>query len=168
VNILIRTETDADHRAVERVNELAFEQEGEARLVAALRSPACLSLVAELDGKIVGHVFFTPVTVEGADLDGPIALGPMAVTPEHQRQGIGSELVRAGLDVCRAAAVPAVFVLGHPGYYPRFGFAPASPVGFDCEWDVPPGVFQVIELDAGALHGLGGLVRYAPEFSQLG
>lgn len=167
VNVFIRAETETDHHAVDRVNELAFGAPGEARLVAALRGPASLSLVAEHAGEIVGHAFFTPVTVDGADLSGAMALGPMAVVSEHRRCGIGSELVRAGLDVCRTAGLSAVFVLGHPGYYPRFGFAPALPLGFDCEWDVPADVFQVLELEPGALHGRGGLVRYAPEFSQL-
>jgi len=165
--VTVRPETPTDHAAVERVHELAFGADGEARLVRAMRSPRCLSLVAEEGGEIVGHVFFTPVAVD-AGLEGAMALGPLAVTPERQRRGIGSALARAGLAACRRERVPAVFVLGHPDYYPRFGFAPASAAGLRCDWDVPDDVFQVVELSAGALRGVRGRVRYDAEFSKLG
>jgi putative acetyltransferase len=92
----------------------------------------------------------------------------MAIAPEHQRGGIGGDLVRAGLEACRRMGRRVVFVLGHPAYYPRFGFVPAAPHGLSCRWPVPPGVFMVAELGAGALAGARGLVRYPAEFDDVG
>lgn len=88
----------------------------------------------------------------------------MAIVPTLQRQGIGSLLVKAGLDACRKAGLAGVVVLGHPDYYPRFGFVPASDYGIQTEYAVPEGVFMAIELRAGALRGHAGLAKYAPEF----
>jgi putative acetyltransferase len=108
---------------------------------------------------------FTPVRVgEGAEAFDAIALGPLAVRPGRQRQGIGSALIRAGLDTCRAADHELCFVLGHPEYYPRFGFAPAPSLGFTAQWDVPPEAFMVAELRPGALAGRSGRVAYDPAF----
>ena len=89
----------------------------------------------------------------------------MAVLPEHQRQGIGSLLVRRGLELCASRGVGFVVVLGHPNYYPRFGFRPASTFGLTCIWPVPDAVFLALALSPGALSGLNGLVSYAPEFN---
>ena len=169
--IEIREERPDDYEAVRRLNELAFEGPQEAALVDALRGAAhpCVSLVAVEEGRVVGHIFFSPVTIEpdGGSPDPPPAMGlaPMAVAPELQRRGVGSRLVRAGLAECRRAGCGAVFVLGHADYYPRFGFAPAGPRGFRCEYDVPVEVFMVTELAPGALAGRAGLVKYRPEFA---
>ena len=166
--VSVRSEWAADHEAVHRIHKEAFGQPGEAELVRALRPGPCISLVAERDGSVVGHILFTPVEVEGEDgLTGAMGLGPMAVEPGSQRQGIGSALVLAGLDACRTAGVASVFVLGHPGYYPRFGFASAAAAGFGCDWDVPDDVFLVIELAPGSLEGRRGAVKYHPEFSRI-
>ena len=165
--LIVRAETREDFGAVRRVNERAFGQTDEADIVDALRGRArpYISLVAERDGQVVGHIFFSPVRVE-ADRSSftALALGPMAVAPEHQNQGVGSQLVRRGLEECRALGHDVVVVVGHPSYYPRFGFAPAAPRRLKCEYAVPDEVFMVAELREGALAGRGGLVKYMPEF----
>ena len=95
-----------------------------------------------------------------------MGLAPMAVLPEYQNQGVGSLLVRNGLSECQRAGFDIVVVLGHPRYYPRFGFIPASQKGLSCEYQVPDEAFMVIELRPGALNGMSGLVKYQPEFAQ--
>ena len=163
----IRPEKEEDREAIRRVNKLAFSRSNEADLVDALRIRAYpyLSLVAVLDDRLVGHIFFSPVWVEseGAAFMA-MGLAPMAVLPEYQKQGIGSELVRQGLSECWRLGHNIVVVLGHPKYYPRFGFAPAKLKGLRCEYDAADEVFMVVELDAGALGGRHGLVKYHPEF----
>jgi len=141
----IRTEEEKDWLAVYAVNAAAFETEAEARLVDALRQQArpIVSLVAENDEAVVGHIMFSPVSLTGhADMK-IMGLGPMAVAPKHQRKGIGSALVPYGLERCRQLGVGAVVVLGHPEYYPRFGFAPSSRFGIGCEYEVPEEVFMI-------------------------
>lgn len=165
---MIRPEAAEDAAAVRLVNEQAFARPHEADLVAALRANATpiISLVAELDGVVVGHILFSPVSVTAENGSfGALGLGPMAVLPAYQGQGIGSALARAGLAACRDIGQDIVVVLGHPGFYPRFGFAPARARGLYSEYDVPDDVFMVVELREGALAGRGGLVRYRPEFS---
>ncbi len=166
----VRPETQADFDAVRHINEAAFETPAEAKLVDALRVSVApfISLVAERDGDVLGHILFTPVTVDFGDTPwSALGLAPMAVAPANQRQGIGSALVRSGLAECRRIDQPVVFVLGHPEYYPRFGFVPAPPLGLTCEYPVPDDVFMVAELEPGALKDRTGLVRYAPAFNDL-
>jgi len=163
--LAIRPEQPSDRDDVRSVLETAFGQPGEARLVEILRDdPECVSLVACENGRVVGHVFFTPVRVEEFPAT---ALGPMAVQPDRQRRGIGSRLVLAGLDACRDRDASAVFVLGHPQYYPRFGFVPASRFGIRCEFPVPDEVFLGLELRPGALRDVRGTVRYHAAFAEL-
>jgi putative acetyltransferase len=164
----IRYETPADADDVRKVNELAFEGLAEARIIESLRGlPGSISMVATTDGRVVAHIFFTPVEIEGAKSSTRVAgLGPMAVLPGQQRAGVGSALVRAGIDACRRQGYAAIVVLGHPAYYPRFGFRPAGRWGLTCEYPAPPEAFMALELDAGALDSQGGLVRYRPEFSE--
>ena len=163
--IVVRDEAPADAAAVRDVVTRAFEQPAEAKIVDALRAAgkADVALVAECDGRVVGHVLFSPVTLAGAPAASGLA--PLAVAPELQRRGVGTALVRAGLARCRAAGHAFVVVLGSPAYYGRFGFVPADRYRLACEYDVPPGVFQVIELAPDALVGCSGLVRYAPELA---
>lgn len=159
----IRPEAPSDHAAVHDVNVAAFGREVEARLVAMLRNQArpLVSLVAEDAGTVVGHIMFSPVSLGGfAGL--MMGLAPMAVAPARQRGGIGSALVRAGLGACRT--FDAVVVLGHAGYYPRFGFVPASRFGIRCEYDVPDDVFMVREMAPGRLDGKRGTIRYHAAF----
>lgn len=163
----VRPEQPEDYDAVRRVNEAAFGQPDEADLVDRLRGevPGYLGLVAVEGEAVVGHIAFTPVTVEtspaGADVRG---LAPMAVLPARQRAGVGRALVRAGLDRCRVDGATAVVVLGHPSYYPLFGFRPAGEVGLRSEYDAPPEAFLVRALVPGGLKGLAGTVRYAAAF----
>jgi putative acetyltransferase len=168
--ITIRPEQPGDVDAVRAVNLRAFPHPVEADLVDKLRvaCPEAVSLVAELDGKVVGHILFTSVTVQTrtGEILG-MGLGPMAVVPDCQRQGIGSLLVGAGLDVLRERACPFVVVLGHAGYYPRFGFAPASRHGIRCSWEgIPDNVFMAIVFDKKTMSGVSGVARYRNEFDE--
>ena len=164
----VRFEQPGDEAGVRETNELAFGEPLEARLVDALRGiPDYLSLVATIDERVVGHILFTPVTIEPS-VDRRIAgLAPMAVRPDHQRAGIGGQLIRAGLEECRRRGYSAVVVLGHPEYYPRFGFAPAHTFDLTCEFPSPPEAFMAMELEAGALRKIRGVVRYQPQFAEV-
>ncbi len=164
--MLIRTEGERDCAAVYAVNAAAFETPLEANLVNALRQQAqpLISLVAEDEGAIVGHILFSPVSLTGYAGVKIIGLGPMAVAPSHQRKGIGSALVRAGVDRCKQLGFGAVVVLGHPEYYPRFGFSTSSRFGIGCEYDVPEEVFMVMELQSDYLRGRTGTIRYHAAF----
>lgn len=165
----IRPERPADFASVHRVNEAAFGTSTEANLVDALRQQAdpIISLVADADGSIVGHLLLSPVTVSGHPELKIMGLAPMAVLPAEQRQGIGSALVRAGLERCSELGYGAVVVLGHPAYYPRFGFVPASRFHIGCEYHVPDEVFMAIEIEPGALHGRSGTVTYHAAFADV-
>lgn len=165
----IRSEEPRDRQAVRKLNEAAFGGPAEANLVEALHrdGAAVVALVAERDGEVVGHILFSPVSVEPATPRRLVGLAPMAVAPEFQRQGIGLLLVRAGLDRCRSAGAEAVVVLGHADYYPRFGFRPADDFGLRCEYDVPPEVFMALELEPDALRDVSGLVEYHHAFSEV-
>lgn len=162
----IRQERADDLEAIRLVNRAAFETNTEADLVDALRVQAdpIISLVADEAGSIVGHILFSPVTLSGDPQLELMGLAPMAVLPARQRRGIGSALVREGLERCKRLGCPAVVVLGHPEYYPRFGFVPASRFGIGCEYDVPDEVFMALELEAGVLQGKSGTVRYHAAF----
>jgi len=168
--IVVRAEEIEDRDAVHRINELAFGQPDEANLVDALRAKASpfISLVAVVDEQVVGHIFFSPVTIESDQgVFGAMGLAPMAVLPEYQNKGIGSQLVREGLKECQRLGQDIVVVLGHPEFYPRFGFAPASLKGLKSEYDVRDEVFMSLEMSEGALAGRRGLVKYHPEFAKV-
>jgi putative acetyltransferase len=169
----VRRERPGDVAAIRAVHALAFGGAVEAEIVDALRArgKATLSLVAVDAERVVGHILISPVTItlpseEDGEARAALGLGPMAVLPTHQRQGIGSLLVRAGLAACRDAGHGCVVVLGHPAYYPRFGFEPASRRGVRWEHPVPDEAFMILELRQGGLGGRGGIVRYQPEFGE--
>lgn len=165
-SLIIRPETPADHAAVRQIHLLAFGGPAEAGLVDSLRAaPRSLSLVAVEAGIVVGHVLFSAARVQGRPLR-VMALGPVAVLPHRQRAGIGSALLRRGLEVCLQAGEEAVVVVGHPAYYPRFGFRPGNTFGLRCQFAVPDEVFMAAELRPGALAG-GGDLRYAAAFAAL-
>ncbi|MBL7166917.1 MAG: N-acetyltransferase [Dehalococcoidales bacterium] len=167
--LIIRRETPEDIDSIRYINSQAFGQKEEAELVDKLRNRdvITLSLVAVQADQIVGHIVFSPVTVESEYSSfEAIALAPMAVLPAYQRKGIGSQLVRVGLEECRRLGHEIVVVLGHPDYYPRFGFAPGKPEGIDCEFEAPDEAWMVLELRKGALAGRSGTVRFQPEFRE--
>jgi putative acetyltransferase len=168
--VIIRSEKPVDIAVVHQVVEQAFEQPAEANLVDALRrnGKARLSLVAEDNGRVIGHILFSPVTIETAEglLEG-IGLAPLAVSPERQNEGIGSALVEEGLRQCREAKYPFVVVLGHPNYYPRFGFVPASRFNVKSEYDVRDEVFMIQELQQSSLLGIAGTAKYQNEFNEV-
>lgn len=164
----IRKEIPADYREIRALNELAFGQPDEGSIVDNIRK-ACndvLSLVAVKDNKIIGHIFFSPVSIKNQNesLKG-MGLGPMAVLPEHQKQGVGSLLVNKGIEMLSKAGVHYIIVLGHADYYPRFGFKLASTYNLSPQWDgVPNDVFMILPLDELALSGVSGVVHYRKEF----
>lgn len=163
----IRLEKTADVEAIRAVNRLAFGREDEGGLVDALRvkEKVICSLVAEEDDAVVGHVLFSPATLtDGEDIMPIAGLGPVAVLPAYQRRGIGDALIRAGLAHCRQQGYGAAVVLGHPDYYPRFGFRPSRPLGIRWEHNAPEEAFMVMELEPRALVGRRGVIRYQPEF----
>ena len=167
--MLIRVEAEADIDDVRALNTAAFETSAEAILVDILRTQAhpIVSLVAEMDGIVVGHILFSPVTLEGNRNLLIMGLGPMAAAPTHQRMGIGTALIREGLTHCRQIGAQAVVVLGHPTYYPRFGFKPSSTFGLRCTYEVPEDVFMVLELHPHTLRGKSGLIRYHSAFDEI-
>jgi putative acetyltransferase len=166
--LTLRHEDPADSGAIRAIHDRAFGQPQEGRLVDALREHGgvLLSLVAMAEGELVGHILYTPVSIAvgGKEVLG-VGLGPMAVLPEFQRRGIGTRLVEAGNRKLREAGVPFIVVVGHPEYYPRFGFVPASKHELSCEWDVPDEVFMVLVTDRETMAGVSGLARYRAEFS---
>jgi len=169
--VLVRPEQTADAAAIRLVNERAFGQPQEADLVENLRQscPELISLVAIADGRLAGHILFSPATIDSptGQVDG-MGLAPLAVLPEYQGQGIGSALVEAGLDLLRGLPCPFVIVLGHPAYYPRFGFEPTSCHGIRSQWEgIPDEAFMLLALDQPALAGVSGVARYRREFDVL-
>ena len=166
--ITIRKEQRGDEEQIRLVNTCAFGQPAEADVVDTLRKacPEGISLVAVCEDKIVGHILFTPAVIEAKEKEiGGMGLAPMSVQPEFQRQGIGAKLVQAGLDEMRKAQQPFVIVLGHPEYYPRFGFARASRYGIVSQYDnVPDEAFMILVLDRVALKGASGIGKYRAEF----
>lgn len=165
---IIRPETSVDHAAVREVNRLAFGGGDEARLVDALRDGgyARVSLVAEEGDQIVGHILFSdlPIVTPGGTVPA-LSLAPMAVIPSHQRRGIGSSLVREGLRACREAGHRIVIVLGHPEFYPRFGFSAKLAELLRCPYSGP--AFMAVESVPDALRDIEGEVRYPPPFEDL-
>ena len=167
-NVIIRAEHAADCEAIRAVNLRAFGRDNEAQLIDLLRaSPsfiAELSLVAVDEGQVVGHMLFSRIHIRTpACLVPALALAPMAVLPEHQHRGIGSALVRQGLEACRRLGHRIVVVVGHANYYPRFGFSSARAKGLDAPFPDP--VFMVQELTPGTLDGVRGTVEYPPPFA---
>ena len=167
--MLIRSEKEEDISSVYSLNKSAFESDAEAKLVNVLRSSLddVISLVALDEDTVVGHIMFSPVAIVDCTEVKLYGLAPMAVNKKQQQKGIGTLLVEAGLKECKAQGISAVFVLGHPNYYPRFGFTPANKFGIQSEYDVPQNVFMAIELVAGSLNEIKGVVKYDSAFSSV-
>ena len=169
-DIKIRKEMFQDIDAIRAVNEQAFGQPQEANIVDKLRADCdgLLSLVALQDEKITGHILFSPVPIEGSFgiLKG-MGLAPMAVLPEFQRKGVGSELVKAGIEILKKSKSPFTIVLGHPEYYPRFGFERASLYGIKSQWEgVPDHAFMILWLDKTVMNHVSGVAKYRDEFNE--
>jgi putative acetyltransferase len=166
--MIIRLEQPGDIDGIRDINEKAFGQSREANIVDNLRKNCedVVSLVALEKKKIAGHVLFSPVIIEGrhGTVKG-MGLAPMAVLPEFQRQGIGSQLVNAGIEHLRKIKCPFILVLGHPDYYPRFGFEQASRFGIKSQWEgIPDNVFMILWLDASMINRISGIAKYRREF----
>lgn len=170
-SITVRPETPEDARAIDVVHISAFGGEAEAQLVTSLRESDAynreLSLVAEIGGRIVGHILLTrvPLRKEG-DEKQVLALGPMSVVPSQSHRGIGSELIQAGIALARDKGYGAIVVLGHPEYYMRFGFVPAKARNVSCNLPAPEEALTVFEVVEGNLQG-GGHVEYPEPFVRL-
>lgn len=170
--IIIRPETLEDSNVIFEVNKLAFGQENEARLVENIRQAANfnpkLSLVAIKNEKVVGHLLFSPIIIQTPKGDIPaLALAPLAVCPEFQNQGIGSKLVKQGLEECQGLEYKVVVVIGHPNYYTRFGFSSATAKGLSAPFPVPDEAFMILELVPGTLDGINGMVKYPLSFDEV-
>ncbi len=168
--IEIREETNGARDEVRMVNDQAFGQPDEGRIIDKIRESCkeVISLVAVSNNKVVGHIFFSPVTIEFKDrtITG-MGLGPMAVLPDFQNQGIGTLLVREGIRRIKETACPFIIVLGHEDYYPRFGFERASKYGLEPQWEgVPDNAFMVMILNGSGMNAVEGVVKYRDEFSE--
>jgi len=169
MDIHIRRENPGDHQAVRMLNDAAFGQPAEGMMVEALRqNPRFvpeLSLVAVDGGAVVGHILFFPIdiiTPEGRTTS--LSLAPLAVHPDVQGRGIGGRLVVEGMRAAEAAGFASIIVMGHPGYYPRFGFSPASRWGIKPPMQAPGEAFMALELVPGSLEGKTGVVEYPREY----
>lgn len=161
---LIREEMPPDAEAIREVNRLAFGGGEEAVLVDRLRDEqlVVVSLVAIEQDQIAGHILFSKLPIEGTRPLAAVSLAPMAVKPAWQNRGIGSALVRSGLDACRQRGVQAVVVVGHPTYYPRFGFS--AELAQNLRGPFSGDVWMALDLVAGALTGFTGTVKYPAAF----
>lgn len=166
----IRQEIPEDIRAIHALNEQAFGQPQEANIIDKLRNnyEGLLSLVAIEMEKIVGHILYSPATIEGKQgVVKGMGLAPMAVLPEMQRQGIGTQLVKNGIEYLRKMQCPFIIVLGHPEYYPRFGFELASRYGIKSQWKgVPNEAFMILWLDISMMNHVSGVAKYRDEFNE--
>jgi len=169
MDIEIRPESPGDYAGIELVCDLAFGQSNEGEMVAALRrNPRFiteLSLVALAGGTIIGHILFFPIDI--VTPDGPVpslSLAPLAVHPEYQNMGIGGKLMGAGIEASRSKGFASIILVGHPDYYPRFGFQPAARLGIRPLFDAPYEAFMALELQEGSLEGISGVVAYPPEY----
>lgn len=173
-SFLVRPETPEDRITVDALYEAAFDSRVEAELVEVLRRDCAqhFALVAEREGRLVGHILFTPMLItesenEQKPLVEGLGLGPMAVLPEDQNQGVGSRLVEEGLTACRSRGAAFVIVLGHPEYYPRFGFEPASRHAIRSQWaGVPDDAFLIQVFEPASMPPEGGVARYRDEFER--
>lgn len=168
--MIIRDERPEDLEPIRKINRQAFKGEAEVQLIDQLRRDGeiVLSLVALMNGEAVGHILFSEL--DSLTHGGPIqavTLAPMAVKPEFQEHGIGSALVERGLALCRELGYTVVIVLGHPDYYPRFGFSAEKAQALQSPYSMLGAAYMALELVPGALEGVEGTVRYPAAFANL-
>ncbi len=169
ISLVIRPETKKDYDAITEINNLAFKRETEGKLVQNLRQNPNfvpeLSLIAEKDNRIIGHILFYPIKINEDNLKhDSLALAPMSVHPDYQNKGVGSKLVQEGLKRAQKLGYKSVIVLGHPDYYPRFGFKPASNWNIRAPFEVPNKAFLALELKKDGLKDITGTVEYPKEY----
>ncbi len=172
MSVVVRPETEDDYARISEINDAAFNQPNEGRLIENLRKTSDfvsdLSLVVEGEGEVVGHILFYPIKVDAGDTKhGSLALAPMSVHPDFQNIGIGSMLVKEGLRRAKSLGYRSVIVVGHKGFYPIFGFKKASKWGIKAPFDLPDDVFFAIELVKDGLKNVSGVVEYPKEFSEV-
>ena len=171
LKVSVRAETKSDQEAIKEVNEQAFGRPMEAGVVEKVRQSSGfipeLSLVAEREKQIVGHILFSELAIEGEGQSWTVlALGPIAVRPEFQKQGVGGQMIQAGLERATTLGYGVVVLIGHPTYYPRFGFVPAGQFGLKCSIPVPEDVFMAYLLLPDGLNGIHGTVVFPPAFDE--
>lgn len=172
MKVKIRSEKNSDYEMIAKINDEAFNQKNESKLIKALRkNPSFipeLSLVAEKNKEIVGHLLLFPIEIKSGSIKrASLSLAPMSVVPQYQGVGIGSKLVEAGLAEAKKKGFSSVIVLGHPHYYPRFGFKPASKWHIHAPFNVPNEAFLALELIKGGLNNVSGTVEYPKEFNDV-
>lgn len=172
MNIKIRSEKKQDYNKITEINNLAFGQKNEGKLIENLRKTdnfiTELSLIAENDNEMIGHILFYPVIIKSENTKyKSLALAPMSVIPKYQRKGVGTKLVIEGLNIATKLGYESVIVLGHSEYYPKFGFKPASKWNIKAPFEVPDNVFLALELKANSLKDKSGIVEYPKEFNEV-
>jgi len=172
MDISVRMEEESDLSEVERLLNKSFGQETEGILVNRLRrNPDFLpglSLVAVYNNTIAGYILFFPIIIESGQYSyKSLVLAPMAVLPDYQRRGIGRQLIQENLIIAKDKGFNSVIVVGHPEYYPKFGFRPASLWKIRPPFDLPDNVFMALELEEGALKNVTGIVQYPVEFNDV-
>lgn len=168
--IRIRKENKNDHATIKQINDAAFGQHQEGNVVGKLRKldPNALSLVADVDGKLVGHIFYSTAEIDynNKKIVG-MGLAPVAVLPEYQRQGIGKKLITESINMLLNQNIPFIIVLGHEEYYPKFGFEIASKYGIKCQWeDVPDEAFMIMIIDSDIMKNINGVAKYRDEWNE--
>jgi predicted N-acetyltransferase YhbS len=170
MSITIRQEVKEDYKRVFKITKLAFGQEKESKLIEKIRKGPNfvpeLSLVAEKNNEIVGHILFSKMKIVGESEYETLMLAPLAVIPELQKQGIGGKLVKKGIEKAIELGFDSIIVVGHKDYYPKFGFQKASKWGIKCPFEVPDGAFMAIELTKKALENKAGVVQFPEEFME--
>lgn len=168
--IIIREESKNDLIAIKQINDKAFGQPEEGKVIDKLRESdsQVLSLVAEIDNNIVGHIFYSTAVLKGNnERIAGMGLAPMAVLPEYQNQGIGKLLINESLNIIKKKPVPFIIVLGHEDYYPKFGFEVASKYNIKCQWDgVPNEAFMIMILDKEKMSNVHGVAKYRDEWNE--
>ncbi|RAJ06570.1 putative acetyltransferase [Chitinophaga skermanii] len=172
MQIIIREETPQDVSEIYKINEIAFGQPNEAKLVDKLRQSDAwipgLSLVAQIGDQVVGHILFTRIQIKDGDASHEsLALAPMAVLPTHQLQGVGGALIKEGTRKARQLGFQSIVVVGHANYYPKYGFAPAANWHIDTHYKVPSEAFMALALQPNGLNNVRGTVVYPAAFDEV-